>query len=92
MWSSTEGSTLSVRPELRTMYLAQQVPVLSLNGPDFISLVEKFVAVVQQFQKFLAGKIDSIPSKNGEKEAFFNQEDQPPSAMPIVGNSNFIVG
>ncbi len=57
LWSGTNGSTLSVRPEIQTAYLALQLPVLSLNGTDFVHLVEKFVETVKQWQEILSGTV-----------------------------------
>ena len=54
LWSKTNGSTLSIRPEIQTAYLAVQLPVLSLNGTDFVYLVEKFVETVKQWQAILS--------------------------------------
>lgn len=69
LWSSTNGGTLSVRPEIQTAYLALQLPVLSLNGTDFVRLVEKFVETVKQWQGILSGAPaeDAPPADNNEQ-------------------------
>lgn len=53
LWMATAGSTLSVRPEIQTLYLACQMPVLSLDGTVFVTRVEKFVETVKRWQKIL---------------------------------------
>lgn len=53
-WMATAGSTLSVRPEIQTVYLAYQTPVLSLTGIEFVKLVENFVKVAKHWQKVVA--------------------------------------
>ena len=69
LWSNTKGSTLSVRPEIQTVYLAVQLPVLSLNGTDFVHLVENFVETVKQWQGILSGAPaqDAPPADNNEQ-------------------------
>ena len=66
LWTATEGSTLSVRPEIQTVYLAYQTPVLSLNGTEFVRLVEKFVETAKRWQKIVA---------NPEQESIYKEED-----------------
>lgn len=60
LWAATAGATLSARPEIQTVYLAQQTPIALLDGEGFIELVEKFVSTSQQWQAIL---------KKGESEA-----------------------
>ena len=69
LWSNTKGSTLSVRPEIQTAYLAIQLPVLSLNGTDFVHLVENFVETVKQWKDILSGDLaqDAPPEDNNEQ-------------------------
>ena len=68
-WSNTHGSTLSIRPEIQTAYLAIQLPVLSLNGTDFVHLVENFVETVKQWKDILSGDLaqDAPPEDNNEQ-------------------------
>ena len=56
LWTATGGATLSARPEVQTIYLAYQAPVASLQGKEFVRMVEKFVTVAQEWQKTLSGK------------------------------------
>lgn len=69
LWAATAGGTLSARAEELTVYFAYQTPISSLEGEDFVHLVEKFIDVVQQWQEILK-KIASgeIPSE-GTSEA-----------------------
>jgi hypothetical protein len=53
LWAATAGGTLSARPEETTVYFAYQTPISALEGEQFVHLVEKFVDVVQQWQKIL---------------------------------------
>lgn len=53
LWAATAGGTLSARPEIQTVYFAYQAPVSSLEGNEFVNLVEKFVEVTQQWQLIL---------------------------------------
>ena len=62
LWAATAGSTLSARPEVQTVYLAAQVPVLSLTGTAFVHLVEKFVETVKQWQDILSGTATNAPA------------------------------
>ncbi len=79
LWSKTNGSTLSIRPEIQTAYLAVQLPVLSLNGTDFVHLVEKFVETVKQWQGILSGAPaqDAPPADNNEQP--LEEGSKPPS-------------
>jgi hypothetical protein len=79
LWSNTNGSTLSIRPEIQTAYLAIQLPVLSLNGTDFVHLVEKFVETVKQWQGILSGSpaLDNPLTNNNEQS--LKEDSQPPS-------------
>lgn len=79
LWSNTHGSTLSIRPEIQTAYLAVQLPVLSLNGTDFVHLVEKFVETVKLWQGILSGAPaqDAPPADNNEQP--LEESSQPPS-------------
>ncbi len=54
LWQSTEGATLSVRPEIRTIYLASQTPVTSLKGKEFVQQVEQFIFTAQHWFSLLA--------------------------------------
>ena len=80
LWSGTNGSTLSVRPEIQTAYLAVQLPVLSLNGTDFVHLVEKFVETVKQWQGILSGAPaqDALPTDNNEQPLEEGSQLPPP--------------
>ena len=79
LWSGTHGSTLSIRPEIQTAYLAVQLPVLSLNGTDFVHLVEKFVETAKQWQGILSGTPveDLLPAENNEQH--LEEVSKPPS-------------
>ncbi len=79
LWSKTNGSTLSIRPEIQTAYLAVQLPVLSLNGTDFVHLVEKFVETVKQWQGILSGAPaqDAPPADNNDQP--LEEGSKPPS-------------
>lgn len=77
LWSGTNGSTLSVRPEIQTAYLALQLPVLSLNGTDFVRLVEKFVEIVKQWQGILSGASGEENFSTENREASLKQETDP---------------
>lgn len=68
-WSKTNGATLSVRPEIQTGYLALQLPVLSLNGTDFIRVIEKFIETAKQWKEIIAGVAidETSPAANSEQ-------------------------
>ena len=84
LWSATEGATLSARPEIQTVYLAYQIPVTALNETDFVHLVEKFVEVVNQWQKILSGTASlNEPSSTATEETS--------SAPPPSQNGNFMM-
>ena len=53
LWVATSGATLSARPDIETVYLAQQFPVDSLEGDSFIKLVEEFVRITQEWKTIL---------------------------------------
>lgn len=78
LWSKTNGGTLSVRPEIQTGYLALQLPVLSLNGTDFVHLVEKFVETAKQWKEILSGTAtEEILSSENVPQPF--EDSRPPS-------------
>jgi len=79
LWSSTHGATLSVRPEIQTAYLAAQFPVLSLNGPDFVDLIEKFVEIAKQWQGILSGSSPQDTAAAPSQEQPLEEVSQPPS-------------
>ena len=85
LWSNTNGSTLSIRPEVQTAYIAVQLPVLSLNGTEFVSLVEKFVETVKLWQGILSGAApeDFPPTDN-------NEQPLEEASMPLSPQDNFI--
>lgn len=58
LWQSTGGATLSVRPEIRRVYLASQTPVASLKGKEFVHQVEQFIFTAQHWFALL-GKLHS---------------------------------
>ncbi len=70
LWTKTHGATLSVRPEIQTAYLALQLPVLSLNGTEFVNLVESFVETANRWKGIISGSII---------EEEFLPENSPPS-------------
>jgi len=94
LWKSTAGATLSVRPEIQTVYLAYQTPVLSLNGLEFVDFVEKFIAMVIDWQKFLSGNSNelTITADSSDSLSPLGEAESENSAPPIPGSSNFIVG
>ena len=54
LWQSTGGATLSVRAEIRAVYLASQTPVTSLKGKEFVHQVEQFIFTAQHWFSLLA--------------------------------------
>ena len=96
LWKSTAGATLSVRPEIQTVYLAYQTPVLSLNGLEFVDFIEKFIAMVIDWQKFLSGNSAELTITEDSSDSLSplgeGEAESENSAPPIPGNSNFIVG
>lgn len=85
LWSKTNGATLSIRPEVQTGYLALQLPVLSLNGTDFVYVIEKFVETAKQWKDILAGAAidETVASAN-------NQELLEVEVKPLSQPDNFI--
>jgi len=79
LWSGTNGGTLSVRPEIQTAYLALQLPVLSLNGTDFVYLIEKFVETVKHWQAILTGSPVEESSSSDNNEQPLEEGSKPPS-------------
>ena len=65
LWAATAGGTLSARPEIQTVYFAYQAPASSLEGTEFVNLVEKFVEVTQQWQLILkkSGQSEGVEKK-----------------------------
>lgn len=72
LWTSTGGATLSVRPEIHTVYLAYQTPASSLTGPDFVQRVEKFVEIVLQWQHTLSQGTLEEPLNQNTNESSLN--------------------
>ncbi|MCX6957868.1 MAG: type III secretion system chaperone [Verrucomicrobiae bacterium] len=85
LWSSTNGSTLSIRPEIQTAYLAVQLPVLSLNGTDFVLLVEKFVETTKHWQAILSGSATEEPPPTED-----NQQPLEEHSKHLSPQDNFI--
>ena len=54
LWQSTGGATLSIRPELKMVYLALQNPVTGLKGKEFVEQVEQFIVTAQYWFSLLA--------------------------------------
>ncbi|MFI0348601.1 MAG: type III secretion system chaperone [Chthoniobacterales bacterium] len=80
LWMATAGSTLSVRPEIKTVYLAYQTPVLSLNGTEFVGCVEKFVKVAAHWQKVVANPLEeSIYSEETSSKSMTEELFSPPA-------------
>ncbi len=67
LWAATAGATLSARPEIQMVYLAQQSPITTLDGEKFVELVEKFVATSEQWQSIVKKKENAAGSQ--EKSA-----------------------
>lgn len=85
LWSKTNGSTLSIRPEIQTGYLALQLPVLSLTGTDFVHVVEKFVETAKQWKGIISGiTTEEISSSENSKQPL---ETNP---TPLSSQDNFI--
>ena len=84
MWNATQGATLSARPEIQTVYLAYQIPVNSLEETAFVLLVEKFVKVVNRWQKILSGTM--IPETPNDSSS-----EKTTTAPPPPQNSNFMM-
>ncbi|MBX9742999.1 MAG: type III secretion system chaperone [Chthoniobacterales bacterium] len=76
LWAATNGATLSARPEIQTVYLAQQMSISVLDGQEFIALVEKFVATTQQWQTIL--------SKKEQEKGAQATEDQEATASSVM--------
>lgn len=74
LWAATAGATLSARPDIQTVYLAQQFPVSILDRESFIELVEAFIKTGSQWQSFL-------------KEHQWPQEERSASAVPSLTSS-----
>lgn len=92
LWRSTAGATLSVRPELQTVYLAYQTPVLSITGVEFVNFVEKFIEIVLKWQKSLSQNSFESPITEQTDISSLEEvegEDLQPS---ITDSSHFIVG
>ena len=84
LWNATQGATLSARPEIQTVYLAYQIPVNSLEETAFVLLVEKFVKVVNRWQKILSGTM--IPETPNDSSS-----EKTTTAPPPPQNSNFMM-
>lgn len=81
LWTATSGSTLSVRPEIQTLYLAYQTPLMTLNGTQFVHLVEEFVEVVKHWQKLLLDPLNE-PIKKIEERAAVTSEQYFEASLP----------
>ncbi len=92
LWTATAGGTLSVRPEIQTVYLAYQSPVLSLTGTDFVHLIEKFVEIVSEWKKFLSGNATPISPEEDTNNSSSVKAATEITAPPIPGSGNFIIG
>ena len=56
LWAATAGGTLSARPELKTIYLAYQSPIVAFvegREEDFVNLVGKFGAIASDWKVLL---------------------------------------
>lgn len=71
LWAATSGGTLSARPEIRTVYFAYQTPISTLEGNEFVNLVEKFVEVTQQWQLILkkSAEVSEAAANNTESQS-----------------------
>ncbi|HLB34778.1 MAG: hypothetical protein A3F67_07880 [Verrucomicrobia bacterium RIFCSPHIGHO2_12_FULL_41_10] len=88
LWAATSGGTLSARPDIQTVYLAYQTPVLSLEGTAFVHLVEQFVDVVKQWQIILLKSSHVKTVESQEEETLAGTSEK--SALSSVQPSNFI--
>lgn len=52
-WAATAGGTLSARLDKREVYLAYQIPLSTLSNEEFITLVEKFAQIAQEWETIL---------------------------------------
>ncbi|MCF7728913.1 MAG: type III secretion system chaperone [Chthoniobacterales bacterium] len=92
LWTSSGGATLSVRPEIHTVYLAYQTPASSLTGLDFIQRVEKFVEIVLQWQHTLSQGTLEEPLNQDTNESSLNPiEAEKETALPTPGSNNYIL-
>ena len=69
LWAATSGGTLSARPETQTLYFAYQSPISTLEGEDFIHLVEKFVDTTSQWISILSKGNSSEPAPAASSKA-----------------------
>lgn len=56
LWAATAGGTLSARPDLKTIYLAYQSPIVAFvegREEDFVNLVGKFGAIASDWKILL---------------------------------------
>lgn len=56
LWAATAGGTLSARPELKTIYLAYQAPMVAFvegGEESFVNLVSKFGAIASDWKILL---------------------------------------
>ncbi|MFZ4116808.1 MAG: type III secretion system chaperone [Chthoniobacterales bacterium] len=83
LWAATSGGTLSARPDIQTVYLAQQFPVHFLEGEPFIKLVEEFARVTQQWKTILEG-IEKGGSKPLEEAATHSDTPSEEAAAPAT--------
>ena len=70
--------------------------MLSLNGLEFVDFIEKFIAMVIDWQKFLSGNSAELTITEDSSDSLSplgeGEAESENSAPPIPGNSNFIVG
>ncbi len=56
LWAATAGGTLSARPDIKTIYLAYQAPIVAFvegREEDFVNLIGKFGAVASDWKILL---------------------------------------
>ena len=56
LWAATAGGTLSARPDLKTIYLAYQSPIVAFvegREEDFVNLVGKFGTIASDWKVLL---------------------------------------
>lgn len=70
LWAATAGGTLSALPESKTVYLAYQAPISSLEAEPFVQRVQEFVRVTQQSKYILKNIEEGVEVQPPHEEAF----------------------
>lgn len=70
LWAATAGGTLSARPDIQTIYLAYQSPIVAFvegREEDFVNLVGKFGAVASDW-KILLQELSEVEKPQANQE------------------------